>query len=160
MNFRVFWGKTYLLAGIGPTSRTREEPFVSAMHQVLKAASGRAFQLLALGSDSGLMFGLLATRVLALIVYEATPSRSPNSARGGYRRVVDWACGCIDRKREAILRVGVLVFQASSRRVGKSCNPAVRLLFSNGSFRCGPLFRAICSCALNCLHWRCACSQI
>ena len=41
--------------------------------QVLKAALGRAFKLLAFGSAAGLVLGLLATRVLALIVYQATP---------------------------------------------------------------------------------------
>ncbi len=41
--------------------------------EVLQAALGRAFQLLALGSAAGLVLGLLATRVLAFIVYQATP---------------------------------------------------------------------------------------
>ena len=41
--------------------------------EVLKVALGRAFQLLALGSAAGLVLGLLATRVLAVIVYQATP---------------------------------------------------------------------------------------
>jgi ABC-type antimicrobial peptide transport system permease subunit len=41
--------------------------------QVLQTALGRAFRLLAIGSATGLMFGLLATRVLAYIVYQATP---------------------------------------------------------------------------------------
>jgi predicted permease len=41
--------------------------------QVLKAALSRAFQLLAVGSAAGLVLGLLATRILALIVYQATP---------------------------------------------------------------------------------------
>jgi ABC-type antimicrobial peptide transport system permease subunit len=41
--------------------------------QVLKAALGRPFKLLALGSAAGLVLGLLATRLLALIVYQATP---------------------------------------------------------------------------------------
>jgi predicted permease len=41
--------------------------------QVLKAALGSAFRLLAIGSSAGLLLGLLATRVLALVVYEATP---------------------------------------------------------------------------------------
>ncbi len=41
--------------------------------EVLKAALGRAFRLLALGSASGLLLGILASRVLAFIVYEATP---------------------------------------------------------------------------------------
>jgi ABC-type antimicrobial peptide transport system permease subunit len=41
--------------------------------EVLQAALGRAFQLLAFGSVAGLVLGLLATRVLAFIVYQATP---------------------------------------------------------------------------------------
>jgi predicted permease len=41
--------------------------------EVLKAALGRAFRLLAFGSGVGLLLGILASRVLALIVYEATP---------------------------------------------------------------------------------------
>jgi predicted permease len=41
--------------------------------QVLQTALGRAFRLLAIGSATGLLFGLLATRVLAYIVYQATP---------------------------------------------------------------------------------------
>lgn len=40
---------------------------------VLTAAVGRAFKLLAVGSVAGLLLGLLATRVLASIVYQATP---------------------------------------------------------------------------------------
>lgn len=41
--------------------------------QVLQAALGRAVRLLALGSAVGLLLGILASRVLAAIVYEATP---------------------------------------------------------------------------------------
>jgi ABC-type antimicrobial peptide transport system permease subunit len=41
--------------------------------EVLHAALGRAFKLLAIGSAVGLALGLLATRVLAYIVYQATP---------------------------------------------------------------------------------------
>jgi ABC-type antimicrobial peptide transport system permease subunit len=41
--------------------------------QVLEAALGRAFQLLAFGSAAGLVLGVLASRVLAFIVYQATP---------------------------------------------------------------------------------------
>jgi ABC-type antimicrobial peptide transport system permease subunit len=41
--------------------------------QVLQAALGQAFKLLALGSAAGLLLGLLASRVLALVVYQATP---------------------------------------------------------------------------------------
>jgi ABC-type antimicrobial peptide transport system permease subunit len=39
----------------------------------LHAALGRAVTLLAVGSAAGLVFGILATRVLAFIVYQATP---------------------------------------------------------------------------------------
>jgi predicted permease len=41
--------------------------------KVLSAALGRAFRLLAIGSAAGLALGLLATRVLSFIVYQATP---------------------------------------------------------------------------------------
>jgi predicted permease len=41
--------------------------------EVLKAALGRALRLLAFGSAAGLLLGILASRVLAFIVYEATP---------------------------------------------------------------------------------------
>ena len=41
--------------------------------EVLQAALGRAFKLLAFGSAAGLILGLLASRVPALIVYQATP---------------------------------------------------------------------------------------
>lgn len=42
-------------------------------NDVLKAALGRAFKLLAWGSSAGLLLGILASRVLAFIVYEANP---------------------------------------------------------------------------------------
>ena len=41
--------------------------------EVLTAALGRPLKLLAFGSAAGLILGLLATRVLAYIVYQATP---------------------------------------------------------------------------------------
>jgi len=41
--------------------------------QILGASLGRAFRLLAIGSVAGIVLGLLATRVLAFIVYQATP---------------------------------------------------------------------------------------
>ena len=41
--------------------------------EVLRAALGRAFKLLAIGSAAGLVLGILASRVLALIVDQATP---------------------------------------------------------------------------------------
>src|ERR1700760_2071206 len=41
--------------------------------EMLQAALGRAIKLLVVGSVSGLILGILATRVLAYIVYQATP---------------------------------------------------------------------------------------
>ena len=41
--------------------------------EVLQAALGRAFKVLAFGSAAGLLLGILASRVLAFIVYQATP---------------------------------------------------------------------------------------
>lgn len=41
--------------------------------EVLEAALGRAFRLLAFGSGAGLLLGILASRILAFIVFEATP---------------------------------------------------------------------------------------
>ena len=41
--------------------------------EVLRAALGRAFKLLVFGSATGLLLGILASRVLAFIVYQATP---------------------------------------------------------------------------------------
>jgi ABC-type antimicrobial peptide transport system permease subunit len=40
---------------------------------VLGAALGRAIKLVAFGSAAGVLLGILASRVLAAIVYEATP---------------------------------------------------------------------------------------
>jgi predicted permease len=41
--------------------------------EVLQTALGRSLKLLAIGSAAGLVFGILASRVLAFIVYQATP---------------------------------------------------------------------------------------
>jgi len=41
--------------------------------EILRAALGRALNLLAIGSASGLILGILASRVLAAIVYQASP---------------------------------------------------------------------------------------
>jgi ABC-type antimicrobial peptide transport system permease subunit len=41
--------------------------------QILQSALGRAVKLLAAGAASGLILGILASRVLASIVYQATP---------------------------------------------------------------------------------------
>jgi len=42
--------------------------------QVLRTALGRAFMLLSFGSFAGVVLGLLATKVLSFIVYQATPN--------------------------------------------------------------------------------------
>ncbi len=41
--------------------------------EVLQAALGRAVKLLAIGSAAGMLLGIIASRVLAVIVYSATP---------------------------------------------------------------------------------------
>lgn len=41
--------------------------------QILRASLGRAFRLLAIGSAAGLALGVMATRVLSYIVYQAAP---------------------------------------------------------------------------------------
>src|ERR1700759_729290 len=41
--------------------------------QILQTALGRAFNLLFWGSTAGLFLGILASRVLASVVYQATP---------------------------------------------------------------------------------------
>lgn len=41
--------------------------------EILRTSLGRAFRLLAIGSAAGIVLGVLATRVLAHIVYQATP---------------------------------------------------------------------------------------
>ena len=41
--------------------------------EILRASLGRAFRLLAIGSFAGLVLGVLATKVLSYIVYQATP---------------------------------------------------------------------------------------
>jgi ABC-type antimicrobial peptide transport system permease subunit len=41
--------------------------------EVLRAALGRTFRLLATGAITGLLLGMAASRVLSYIVYQATP---------------------------------------------------------------------------------------
>jgi predicted permease len=45
----------------------------ASQRKVLSAALGRVFRLLAIGSIAGMTLGVLATRVLSSIVYQATP---------------------------------------------------------------------------------------
>ena len=65
------------LAAYSVSKRLRELGIRMALgaqrKEVLSAALGRAFKLLAFGSAAGLLLGILASRVLASIVYSATP---------------------------------------------------------------------------------------
>jgi predicted permease len=65
------------LASYSVSKRLREFGIRMALgakrSELLEAALGRAFKLLAAGSVAGLILGLLATKVLAYVVYEATP---------------------------------------------------------------------------------------
>jgi predicted permease len=65
------------LAAYSVSKRKRELGIRMALgaqrKEVLEAALGRAFKLLAFGSAAGLILGLLASRVLSVIVYQATP---------------------------------------------------------------------------------------
>jgi predicted permease len=45
----------------------------AGQQQILSASLGRAFRLLAIGSLAGIALGVLATKVLSFIVYQATP---------------------------------------------------------------------------------------
>ena len=82
--------------------------------EVLQAALGRAFKLLAYGCAAGLLLGILASRVLAFIVYQATP---PRSAGAGWR--------CLSGHVLA-RAIGYVGFRAQSRAVGRSCDTAAR----------------------------------
>jgi predicted permease len=65
------------LAAYSVSKRLRELGIRMALgaqrKEVLRAALGRSFRLLAFGSGVGLLLGILASRVLAVIVYQATP---------------------------------------------------------------------------------------
>ena len=65
------------LAAYSVSKRLRELGIRMALgaqrKQVLQAALARPFKLLAFGSAAGLLLGILASRVLAFIVYQATP---------------------------------------------------------------------------------------
>src|SRR5712664_594167 len=65
------------LAAYSVSKRLRELGIRMALgaqrKEVLQAALGRPFKLLACGSAAGLLLGILATRVLSFIVYQAAP---------------------------------------------------------------------------------------
>ena len=65
------------MAAYSVSKRLRElgirMPLGAQRKEVLQAALGRAFKLLTFGSAAGLLLGILASRLLAAIVYQATP---------------------------------------------------------------------------------------
>jgi ABC-type antimicrobial peptide transport system permease subunit len=65
------------MAAYSVTKRLRELGIRIALgaqrKEVLQVALGRTFRLLAFGSAAGLLLGLAAGKVLAFIVYQATP---------------------------------------------------------------------------------------
>ena len=62
--------------------------------QVLQAMLGRAVKLLAFGSAAGLLLGILASRLLAFLVYQATP-RDPVVLASVVHGVA-WVAGYLD----------------------------------------------------------------
>ncbi len=73
LRHRTFWYGGFL--GKSQAEGARDRMALGAQRrEVLEAALGRAIKLLAMGSFAGLELRLLATRVLALNVYQATPS--------------------------------------------------------------------------------------
>ena len=68
---------TFGMAACSVSKRLRELGIRVALgaqrREVLQAALGRALKLLAFGSAAGLLLGILASRVLAFVVYSATP---------------------------------------------------------------------------------------
>lgn len=67
----------FAMAAYSVSKRMRELGIRIALgarrREVLLSALGRAFKLLAVGSGTGLLLGILASRVLAMIVLKATP---------------------------------------------------------------------------------------
>jgi ABC-type antimicrobial peptide transport system permease subunit len=65
------------LAAYSVSKRLRELGIRMALgaqrKEILRAALGRALKLLAFGSAAGLLMGILASRLLASVVYQATP---------------------------------------------------------------------------------------
>ena len=76
--------------------------------EVLQAALGRPFKLLAFGSAAGLLLGILASRVLASIVYQATP-RDPLVLAVLFWRWHCWGCWRRGFRRNARCRSILLI---------------------------------------------------
>jgi predicted lysophospholipase L1 biosynthesis ABC-type transport system permease subunit len=89
--------------------------------EVLQAALGRAFKLLAFGSAAGLLLGILASRVLVFIVYQATP-RDPVVLAGVVLAM-------------ALLGLLATVDSSATRSVGGSYDIAARGVRAKGSMR-------------------------
>ena len=94
--------------------------------QVLRAALGRPVKLLAIGSVAGLLLGILATRVLAYIVYQANP-RDPlvlggvvaaMAALGAIYRAILGSTG----NRRRLFRPGSCAFGAGQYRRSEECS--------------------------------------
>jgi len=78
--------------------------------EVLQAALGRTFRLLAAGAGAGLLLGMAATRVLSYIVYQATP-RDP-AVLGGViltMLLLGLLAGCAPARRALAIDPAVLL---------------------------------------------------
>ncbi len=78
--------------------------------EVLQAALGRTFRLLAAGAVAGLLLGMAATRVLGLIVYQASP-RDP-AVLGGViltMLLLGLLAGCVPARRALAIDPAILL---------------------------------------------------
>jgi ABC-type antimicrobial peptide transport system permease subunit len=78
--------------------------------EVLQAALGRTFRLLATGAVAGLLLGMAAARVLGLIVYQASP-RDP-AVLGGViltMLLLGLLAGCVPAQRALAVDPAVLL---------------------------------------------------
>jgi predicted permease len=87
--------------------------------EVLIAALGRAFRLLAIGSAAGIILGVLATRVLSYIVFQATP-RDPIVLSGVILSMLAVAARGVKRGPE-IARRWASPGSVANRIVAKDC---------------------------------------
>jgi predicted permease len=78
--------------------------------EVLQAALGRTFRLLAAGAVAGLLLGMAATRVLGFIVYQASP-RDPGVLAGVILTmlVLGLLAGCVPARRALAIDPAILL---------------------------------------------------
>jgi predicted permease len=78
--------------------------------EVLQAALGRTFRLLAAGAVAGLLLGMAATRVLGLIVYQASP-RDPAVLAGVILTMLllGLLAGCVPARRALAIDPAILL---------------------------------------------------